>query len=93
MPLSKLVEPVTIYPQLLKNVKVKDKKAAQEDKDVIAAVKAVEEALGENGRILVRQSGTEPLIRVMVEAETDDICLKYVDQVVKVLVTNGHVAE
>lgn len=93
MPLSKLVEPVTIYPQLLKNVKVKDKKAAQEDKDVIAAVKAVEEALGEDGRILVRQSGTEPLIRVMVEAETDDICLKYVDQVVKVLVANGHVAE
>jgi phosphoglucosamine mutase len=93
MPLSKLVEPVTIYPQLLKNVKVKDKKAAQEDKDVLAAVKAVEEALGEDGRILVRQSGTEPLIRVMVEAETDDICLKYVDQVVKVLIANGHVAE
>ncbi|MEE1312388.1 MAG: phosphoglucosamine mutase [Lachnospiraceae bacterium] len=92
-PLSKLVEPVTIYPQLLKNVRVKDKKAAQEDPDVVAAVKAVEEALGEDGRILVRQSGTEPLIRVMVEAETDDICLKYVDQVVKVLIANGHVVE
>lgn len=90
-PLSKLVEPVTIYPQLLKNVRVADKQAAQEDPDVIAAVKAVEEALGDNGRILVRQSGTEPLIRVMVEAETDEICAKYVDQVVKVLIANGHV--
>jgi phosphoglucosamine mutase len=60
---------------------------------VIAAVKAVEEALGDNGRILVRQSGTEPLVRVMVEAETDEICQKYVKQVVDVLVANGHLAE
>jgi phosphoglucosamine mutase len=92
-PLSKLVEPVTIFPQLLENVRVKDKAAAQADPDVIAAVKAVEEALGDNGRILVRQSGTEPLVRVMVEAETDEICQKYVKQVVDVLVANGHLAE
>jgi phosphoglucosamine mutase len=92
-PLSKLVEPVTIFPQLLENVRVKDKAAAQEDPDVIAAVKAVEEALGDDGRILVRQSGTEPLVRVMVEAETDEICKKYVKQVVDVLVANGHLAE
>jgi phosphoglucosamine mutase len=92
-PLSKLVEPVTIFPQLLENVRVKDKAAAQADPDVIKAVKAVEEALGDNGRILVRQSGTEPLVRVMVEAETDEICQKYVKQVVDVLVANGHLAE
>lgn len=92
-PLSKLVEPVTIYPQLLENVRVKDKKEAQEDPDVVAAVKAVEEALGNDGRILVRQSGTEPLVRVMVEAETDEICKKYVSQVVDVLKANGHVVE
>ena len=92
-PLSKLVEPVTIYPQLLENVRVKDKKAAQEDPDVIAAVAAVKKELGEDGRILVRQSGTEPLVRVMVEAETDEICKKYVQQVVDVMVANGHLAE
>lgn len=92
-PLSKLVEPVKIYPQLLQNVRVNDKKTAQEDPDVIAAVKAVEKELGDDGRILVRQSGTEPLIRVMVEAKTDEICQKYVKQVVDVLITNGHVAE
>ncbi|MCQ2491687.1 MAG: phosphoglucosamine mutase [Lachnospiraceae bacterium] len=92
-PLSKLVEPVTIFPQLLVNCRVADKTAAQEDPDVIAAVKAVEESLGDDGRILVRPSGTEPLIRVMVEAETDEICEKYVDQVVQVLKANGHVTE
>ena len=93
MPLSKLTEAVTIYPQLLKNVRVADKAAAQADPDVLAAVDAVAKALGEDGRILVRQSGTEPLIRVMVEAETDEICEKYVDQVVQVLIAKGHVVE
>ncbi|MDO4169805.1 MAG: phosphoglucosamine mutase [Lachnospiraceae bacterium] len=92
-PLSKLVEPVTIYPQLLQNVRVKDKQTAQEDPDVIAAVQSVEKALGDDGRILVRQSGTEPLIRVMVEAKTDEICQKHVKEVVDVLIANGHVVE
>lgn len=91
--LSELIKPVTIYPQLLVNVKVKDKTAAEQDEDVQAAVKAVEEALGNTGRILVRESGTEPLLRVMVEAETDEICHKYVYQVVDVLKAKGHAIE
>ena len=91
--LSELIKPVKIYPQLLVNVKVKDKTAAEQDGDVQAAVKAVEEALGNTGRILVRESGTEPLLRVMVEAETDEICHKYVYQVVDVLKAKGHAIE
>ena len=88
--LSELAKPVTIYPQLLVNVRVHDKRAAEQDADVQAAVKAVEEALGNTGRILVRESGTEPVLRVMVEAETDEICEKYVYQVVDVLMAKGH---
>ena len=91
MRLSDLKKDVVIYPQLLKNVRVADKPAARQDEDVVAAVKKVEEALGENGRILLRESGTEPVIRVMVEAETDEICEQYVDSVIEVLKKKGHV--
>ena len=76
LPLSKLAEPVTIYPQVLKNVRVKSKPEAQNDP----------------GRILVRESGTEPVIRVMVEAETESLCEKYVDQVIDVIKSKGHTA-
>lgn len=85
MPLSDLIREVVIYPQLLENVKVTDKNAAMEDPDVLAEAKKVEEELGNNGRILLRQSGTEPLVRVMVEAETDALCAKYVKQVADVV--------
>lgn len=88
--LSKLAEPVTIFPQLLKNVRVTDKNDTMNDADVLASVKKVEESLGNNGRILVRGSGTEPLVRVMVEAETDEICTKYVDEVIEVIVKKGY---
>ena len=91
--LGKLASEVTILPQLLKNVRVADKTAALNDPDVQAAGKAVDEALGNDGRLLLRQSGTEPLIRVMVEAETPEICEKYVDQVIDVLKKKGHVTE
>ena len=90
--LAQLIEPVTIYPQLLKNVKVKSKPAAREDADVQAAVDRVGKALGDNGRILLRESGTEPVIRVMVEAESDDICQKYVTEVIEVIKNKGHLA-
>ena len=86
MPMSKLAEPLKIYPQVLENVRVTDKKAAQNDPAVQEAVKAVAEALGDTGRILVRESGTEPLVRVMVEAPDHDTCQKYVDEVVNVVV-------
>ena len=91
MKLSELRKDVVIYPQLLKNVRVADKPAARQDEDVMASVKKVEEALGSNGRILLRESGTEPLIRVMVEAETDEICEQHVDSVIEVLKQKGHV--
>ena len=90
LPMSKLAEPLTIYPQVLENVRVTDKKAAQDDAAVQAAVKAVAEALGDTGRILVRESGTEPLVRVMVEAPDHDTCQKYVSQVVEVIEAQGY---
>ena len=87
--LAKLTEEVKIYPQLLKNVRVADKKTARENPKVVQAVDAVTEALGDDGRILVRESGTEPVIRVMVEAATDELCEKYVDQVIDVMKSEG----
>ncbi len=89
MPLGQMASEVVIYPQLLKNVRVHDKKTARENPAVVAAVNAVAEALGDDGRILVRESGTEPVIRVMVEAKTDELCEKYVNQVVDVMKAEG----
>ena len=88
--LSELAAPLVVYPQVLENVKVKDKSAAQADADVQAAVAAAAEKLGDTGRILVRESGTEPLVRVMVEAENEDICRSPVESVVKVIKEKGH---
>lgn len=88
--LSQLCEGFTFYPQVLKNVRVADKAAAQADEDVQKAVAEVAAKLGDSGRILVRESGTEPLIRVMVEAESHDICQENVDYVVNVIRRKGH---
>lgn len=91
--LSELTAELKIYPQVLENVRVLDKVAAQADEDVQAAVQRVADELGDAGRILVRESGTEPLLRVMVEAESEELCRKYVDQVVDVVRRKGHAAE
>ena len=91
--LGKLCSEVKIYPQLLQNVRVTDKKTALENEAVQNAIKAAAEALGSDGRILVRESGTEPVIRVMVEAATDEICTEYVNQVVNVMKEQGLVQE
>lgn len=88
--LSKLAEPVKNYPQVLVNIRVADKEKAMDDKEVVAAVKKVEKKVKGGGRILVRQSGTEPLIRVMVEAESKELCSNYAEEVVSVLRKNGH---
>ena len=88
--LSQLCDGFTVYPQVLKNVKVTDKTVAQNDPDVQAAVAEVAAKLGDSGRILVRESGTEPVVRVMVEAETDAICQEYVDYVVNTIRRKGH---
>ena len=90
-PMSELAAPVVFYPQVLKNVRVKSKPDAKNDPDVQAEVAKVAEALGDNGRILLRESGTEPVIRVMVEAGTDEICEKYVDEVIDVIRAKGHI--
>lgn len=87
--LAKLCSDVKIYPQLLKNVRVTDKKTARENPAVQKAVDDVAAALGSDGRILVRESGTEPVIRVMVEAATDEICRQYVEQVIQVIRAEG----
>ena len=77
--MSELSEGFTVYPQVLENIRVKDKAAVQADPDVQKAVEEVTEKLGDTGRILVRESGTEPVIRVMVEAESEEICRRYVE--------------
>ncbi len=89
--LSELTKGLKIYPQLLVSVKVKDKISAREDKDVIKAAKEVEEILGDEGRLLLRESGTEPLIRVMIEAKTDEVCRVNCQKIVEILKTKGHV--
>lgn len=90
--LGKLTEEVEIYPQVLKNIRVKSKPEARQDQDVIAAIEKAEEALHGDGRILVRESGTEPLIRVMAEAKTEEICNQVVDQIIEVIKKKGHEA-
>ena len=90
--MSELTEGLTIYPQVLVNVRVTDKKAAQADPAVQEAVAKAAQALGDTGRILVRESGTEPVVRVMVEAETEEVCHQYVDGVVEVIKAKGYSA-
>lgn len=87
--MSELSDGFTMYPQVLENVRVADKKAAQDDVEVRAAIKEVEETLGDKGRILVRESGTEPVVRVMVEAETTEVCQEMVNKVVGVMKRKG----
>ena len=91
--LGTLASEVTLLPQLLKNVRVKEKTAALSDPDVQKAAADVEQALGKEGRLLLRPSGTEPLLRVMAEAETQELCETYIDHVIQVLIANGHVVE
>ena len=91
--LGRLASPVTVYPQVVKNTKVADKAAVRADADVLAAVKAVEDKLGKNGRILLRESGTEPVVRVMVEAESETLCNAYADEVVQVIRLKGYAIE
>ena len=91
--LCDLAKEMKVYPQLLRNVRVSDKKTARENPEVVKAVEAAAKALGEDGRILVRESGTEPLIRVMVEAKTDELCQEHVENVIKVMEAQGLIAE
>ena len=89
LPLSKLAEPVIMFPQVLKNLRVADKAAVRNDPAVQAALKQAAEELGDTGRILLRESGTEPVIRVMAEAPTERICEEKVDRVIAVIRERG----
>lgn len=91
--LSNLTKDLKIFPQILVNVKVTDKNLAMADEEVLKAGKEVEEELGDSGRLLLRQSGTENLVRVMVEAETDEICSKMAGKVVDVIKARGYEAD
>lgn len=88
--LSELAAPFKVYPQVLENVRVKDKSVAMNDNDVLEAVKKAAESLGDTGRILVRESGTEPLVRVMAEAGDVETCQKYVNDIIEVLKEKNH---
>ncbi|HBI74079.1 MAG TPA: phosphoglucosamine mutase, partial [Lachnospiraceae bacterium] len=91
--LSQLHKDLMIFPQVLVNVRVKDKKAVLDDAEITKEVEAVREQLGRNGRILVRQSGTEPVIRVMLEAKTEEICKQEANRVVQLMKNRGHVID
>ena len=91
--LSKLAEEVTMYPQTLKNVRVADKKRTLSDPDVKAAIEKAEKELGDNGRVLVRESGTEPLIRVMIEASSQSLCEAKANEIVDVIFGKGYVID
>lgn len=89
-PLSQLTEGIKIYPQYQENIRVESKPVARADEDVKQAVQRITGLLGDDGRIVVRESGTEPVLRVMVEAETDELCKNYVREVVKILRDKGY---
>ncbi len=91
--LSKLVEPIMLYPQHIVNIRVKDKAAVMSDSDVLAQKDAVEKLIAGNGRALLRESGTEPVIRIMIESETKELCEKYADMIEKVIRQKGHASE
>ena len=91
--LGQLAEPIKCYPQHLKNVRVKDKAAVLADKNVLKAKEEAEKLINKKGRALLRESGTEPVIRVMVECETQEKCEEYVDMIVAAIVEGGHCVE
>ena len=91
--LGTLCKGMQMYPQLLKNVRVEDKAAVTGNVHVQEEKERISTALGEDGRILLRESGTEPVIRVMVEAQSDELCAKYVDEVVQVIREEGLAVE
>ena len=90
LPLSVLASGCVMYPQVLKNVKVDDKDGTLAEQKVMDAVNACTEALGDSGRVLLRKSGTEPVLRVMAEAGTVEECEKYVDAIIKAMEESGH---
>lgn len=93
MSLGKLAEPLMLYPQHLVNLRVKDKAAVMSDSEVLAEKEKVNKLIDGNGRALLRESGTEPVIRIMIEAETASLCEEYAEMIAKVIRERGHLGE
>ncbi|MBR5157875.1 MAG: phosphoglucosamine mutase [Clostridia bacterium] len=91
--LSKLAEPVKLYPQCMKNIRVKNKETVLSDEAVSAEVSEVEKLIAGNGRVLLRPSGTEPVIRVMIECESEEKCNDYADRIINVIAKGGHAVD
>ncbi len=91
--LGKLAEPVNLYPQYTKNIRVKDKAATLADANVNEALKKVEELIDGNGRALLRQSGTEPVIRIMIEAESEEKCKEFANIIAEQIINGGYCVE
>ena len=91
--LSKLVAPVHLLPQKLKNVRVTDKNTVMNDEVVLAKFKEVNEEIGDNGRALLRQSGTEPVVRIMLECPTLKECDAYIEKIYNVIKKRGYICE
>ena len=91
--LAKLCEPVTLYPQYIKNIRVKDKNQTVNDEVVLPSVKEVDALIAGNGRVLLRQSGTEPVIRIMIEAESMEKCQDYAQMIAEVVKERGFLVE
>ena len=93
LPLSKLTEGLYTYPQVLKNIRVKDKEKTLSDEGVVSALRAAETEIGGKGRALLRASGTEPLIRIMIEAESEELCRKLSARLLDSIRKGGHALE
>ena len=91
--LSRLCDGLMLYPQHVINVRVKDKNAVMGDEKVLCSLKEVEKLIDSNGRALLRQSGTEPVIRIMIEATSQDLCEKYADMIANTIKSQGHLSE
>lgn len=91
--LSKLAEPVTLYPQYVKNIRVRDKEAVMSDESVQQAVRDVDKKINKKGRALLRQSGTEPVIRIMIECESEAKCTEYAEWIAQAILDGGHCVE
>ena len=91
--LSALKSPIKLYPQYLKNIRVKDKKATLSSEAVLSAKKSVEEKINKKGRVLLRESGTEPVIRIMVESESQELSIKYAEEISEAIVSGGYAVE
>ena len=88
--LSELASPVKLYPQYTQNIRVKDKGAVLSDADVLSAKDEVEKLIDGKGRVLLRQSGTEPVIRIMIESESEEKCHEYAKIIADKIIEKGH---